>query len=630
MKDDALVYLDNLAFKNEYVVKDFIECKVDIEKPENLSPVQLCLTEQIMFTDRTLPESSYSFTENNVFNKQYFVDLHENVKRYGVHNYRGARIPLKHNNIKVGPFRAHLNRFSYPDIHVLQFVEYGFPLGLWSNAYLEPCVRNHSSSYSYYTYVDKFVSSEISKCGITGPFKKSPWESIMISPMMTSHKKPNSRRTVFDASFGMYSLNKNTPENCYHEMEYEFHFPKIDDLADRVAELGQNCFLWKRDLSRFFLQLKVDPLEYDKLGFIWREQLFLFVSFVWGCRHAGYCGQWLTSAVAFICQSLGLEKCGEKFFILNYADDFGGAEADLSRAMLSFETMGDLLAEIGLTEAVDKANPPSKIMTYLGVGFDTTRMCLFVDSEKLEEIKYLIEKWVRKTVAKKAELQSILGKLLWISKTVRHSRVFVCRIIAEIRKLSKQTEKTTLSLDIKKDFLWWKTFIEVFNGVELIPSPSISLSVFGDACLQSGGSWNPTCSEYFSLNFPHYMWSAETPIHVKEFLIVIICMRLWGPSWAGKKVLIYCDNDAVCDTIVHQKPKNQTMQQLLRECLFWVCRFNFTPIVEKIATKDNYVADFLSRNTNSDDINTYFESLGLYPQIKKEIPLDWFKFQADW
>ena len=129
--------------------------------------------------------------------------------------------------------------------------------------------------------------------------------------------------------------------------------------------------------------------------------------------------------------------------------------------MLSFETMGDLLAEIDLTEAVDKANPPSKIMTYLGVGFNTTRMCLFVDSEKLAEIKYLIEKWVRKTVAKKAEMQSILGKLLWISKTVRHSRVFVCRIIAEIRKLSKQTEKTTLSLDIRKDFLWWKTFIEV-------------------------------------------------------------------------------------------------------------------------------------------------------------------------
>ena len=136
-------------------------------------------------------------------------------------------------------------------------MEYGFPLGLWSNAYLELRVRNHSSSYSYYTYVGKFVSSELSKFGITGPFNKSPWESIMISPMMTSHKKPNSRRTVFDASFGMYRLHKNTPENCYHEMEYEFHFPKIDDLADRIATLGQPAIYGKEIYLDFISSLKL-------------------------------------------------------------------------------------------------------------------------------------------------------------------------------------------------------------------------------------------------------------------------------------------------------------------------------------------------------------------------------------
>ena len=165
-----------------------------------------------------------------------------------------------------------MSRFKYPDIHILQFVAFGFPLGLWSNAYLEPCSKNHSSAYNYYTFVDKFVSTEIEKFGIAGPNKKSPWDNIMISPMMTAH------------TFGMYKLNKNTPGKCYHEMEYEFHFPKIDDLADRISALGPNCFLWKRDLSRFFLQQKIDPLEYDKLGFVWRGQLFLFVRFVWGCR----------------------------------------------------------------------------------------------------------------------------------------------------------------------------------------------------------------------------------------------------------------------------------------------------------------------------------------------------------
>ena len=119
--------------------------------------------------------------------------------------------------------------------------------------------------------MDKFIETKLQLLGITGPFDSSPWQSIMISPMMTAHKKPSSRRTVFDASFGMFSLNRNTPERSYHDTEYEFSFPKIDHMADLIAHLGRGCFLWKRDLSRYFLQLKVDPIEYDKLDFVWRD-----------------------------------------------------------------------------------------------------------------------------------------------------------------------------------------------------------------------------------------------------------------------------------------------------------------------------------------------------------------------
>ena len=246
------------------------------------------------------------------------------------------------------------------------------------------------------------------------------------------------------------------------------------------------------------------------------------------------------------------------------------------------------------------------------------------------EIKSEILKWSRKTVAKKSELQSVLGKLLWVSKTVKFSRVFVARIIAETRKLQRQSEKTVLSNDIRKDFLWWHNFLEVFNGVELIPPIGPTLAIYGDACPQSGGSWNESVAEYFSLDFPTYLCSADTPIHTKEFIVVILSARLWGPKWAGNRVVIYCDNDAVCDTIVYQKPKDITMQKMLREFLYWICRYNFTPVLEKIGTKDNDVADFLSRNTNPSDIDAFFTSKGMSKQTKVEIPIEWFEFKADW
>ena len=62
---------------------------------------------------------------------------------------------------------------------------------------------------------------------------------------------------------------------------YNFKFPTVLDLADLIIEKGPGCLLWKRDLSRWFLQLPVDPADYDKLGFVWRGAFWWFVSFVW-------------------------------------------------------------------------------------------------------------------------------------------------------------------------------------------------------------------------------------------------------------------------------------------------------------------------------------------------------------
>ena len=196
--------------------------------------------------------------------------------------------------------------------------------------------------------------------------------------------------------------------------------------------------------------------------------------------------------------------------------------------------------------------------------------------------------------------------------------------------MEKQYEKVTLSYEIKKDFLWWNTFIEIFSGVEIIPSPTVSFAVFGDACIIGGGGWNPALSEYFSLKFPEYMQSTDVPIHMKEFVVVILQVRLWVKKWSGQKVVIYCDNDAICDTCVNRKPKDQKLQKLLREFLFWVCTYNFYPIVTKIGTKENSIADFISRVYDPKLTEKHFKSHGVECPTLVEIPDDWFSFKAEW
>ena len=126
------------------------------------------------------------------------------------------------------------------------------------------------------------------------------------------------------------------------------------------------------DLSRFFLQLPLDPYDYDKVGCVCRGNLFHFTSFVWGCRHAGLNGQPVSNAVSHIHRTRGVKNHNISFNILNYSDDYAGREPTLESASLSLSSLSTLLSELGLQESLDKAVAPSTTMIYLGVEFDSS------------------------------------------------------------------------------------------------------------------------------------------------------------------------------------------------------------------------------------------------------------------
>ena len=111
---------------------------------------------------------------------------------------------------------------------------------------------------------------------------------------MTAVKKPDGRRAVFDATFGEQSLNNSTPTETYLNQPTCYDFPKIEDFKRFILECGEGCFIWKRDLSRYYLQLPTDPIEYPLLCFVWRSAMFFFCALMFGLRHAGLYGQRVT------------------------------------------------------------------------------------------------------------------------------------------------------------------------------------------------------------------------------------------------------------------------------------------------------------------------------------------------
>ena len=590
-----------------------------------------------LFLDKHLPDPGPKFLEklapNLSFSPEYFTALHNLVSApsasypEGTYNYIGAKISLAHTGLNIPTWRNLLS--DYPRKELVDFLEYGFPIGVDIEGLTEPSLKNHSSSYMYYTYIDKFCIKEISNAGLTGPFGNIPFpiSSYQLSPLMTSFKKPSSRRPVFDATFGS-SLNKITPQGFYLTYRAEYDFPKLDDLEGMILEVGHGALMWKRDLERYFLQLPLDPVDYRRTGFIWRQNFFFFVSYMFGLRHSGWAGQAITSAVTWIHRGLGLQYDGLLFRSLNNSDDLAGAEPK-ERAEAAFKSMGDLLQSLGLKEAASKASAPSTEMEYLGVTFNSISLRKSVPPAKMAQLKDTLFSWLSKKTCTKTALQSLTGQLLWVARCVQHSRGFLCRLLSGLRSLAEQHHKLTITPEMRSDIQWWYTYIKEFNGVSFMINPfNITSSYAGDACKRGAGGYHG--SQYWSRLFPSHMSGDVPPIHLKEFHVLLISLRAWGPSWSGQSVELFCDNTATVEVCVNQKPRDPMMAKFLREYLLLVVTFKFNPVVKKISTTDNWVADFLSREFCPKAHSAFFLEHKMSDMTEIDIPDQQFSFSSSW
>ena len=604
------------------------------------------------FYDKVLPNTTRRLQVNTVYTPDYFVALHNITSTAGTRpdgssyaaltpNHIGARMSLPHTKMKLVRWRHHL--VGYDQVEICQFLEFGFPVGINQAQDLECQTRNHGSSYMWYTYVDKFITKEVIEGGVTGPFRNSPWGKIVVSPLMTAHKKPNGRRTVFDATFGDLSVNNATPGDIYLGQSTTYTYPKVEDFRVLVLKSGRGAFMWKRDLSRFFLQLPMDPVDYDKVAMVWRGVIFFFVSLAFGLRHSGLNGQRVTDAVAWILRRLGLETDRERAYnVVNYVDDMGGVESTQDSATAAFEALAWLLEDVGLAESKEKAEAPTTQLTYLGVEFDSQAMEMRVPAGKLEEIKSEINLWLRRTTISKKDLQSLLGKLFWVARVVKHARVFLGRMLDQLRSMAGMADNKKVKLleETRKDILWWATFLVKYNGIEMITDEDpIKLSYqqlldtphdicAGDATPVGGGAWHGY--EYWCCQLPVELQDPMIPIHVKEFWVLIVSAKLWGETWTGRAMVLYCDNDAVCEVIWKKKPRDQLMLSLLREFLHVVVTKKFYPVIRKISSKENHLADHISRRFDEHAATELFSKSGLPGMVRVTPKGTFFTLTATW
>ena len=164
---------------------------------------------------------------------------------------------------------------GYGDLEVLLFLEFGWPANRLPSAPTPVHNRaNHNSALRHPSAINKYICKEVSYNAVMGPFIEIPTllgTRVGISPLSTHDKRDCSeKRTILDLSCPEgHSVNDHTPKDSYLGMYINLIYPTVDDLAKRMVEVGHNCKMYKRDVSRCFRWIPWDPFDYGLFGYRW-------------------------------------------------------------------------------------------------------------------------------------------------------------------------------------------------------------------------------------------------------------------------------------------------------------------------------------------------------------------------
>ena len=227
--------------------------------------------------------------------------------------------------------------------------------------------------------------------------------------------------------------------------------------------------MWKSDLERAYRQLRVDPLDYPLLAISHKGATCIDICPSFGCRTSSSAQQRVSNAVTYLMEQMGHTT-------LAYVDDFCGVAATDTQARESFNAFHSLTSDLGLALAADKTFPPDTQMEWLGYLFDSNLMQITIPDQKMNEVLAELAKWGSADWATKTQLQSLAGKLNFISNCVRPARRFMNRILTALRE-ANLTTRVPLSVDFKKDVAWFKLFATKFNR-KLLIEPNLPCIVF--------------------------------------------------------------------------------------------------------------------------------------------------------
>jgi hypothetical protein len=494
----------------------------------------------------------------------------------------------------------HRELVHHPDqlkVHYgLDGIEHGFSSGFDpSRVVLHSSFCNMKSAAEQPDVIDSYLTNEVAKGRVSGPFAAPPFPNLQCSPFGVIPKKglPGKWRLILDLSSpNQHSVNDGIPKDLF-----SLQYISVDDAIRILMHLGPGALMAKFDVECAYRNVAMRPDERYLFGMRWRNTFFVDLALPFGLRSAPFIFNSIADMVEWI-----LKFNYFITYLLHYLDDFlslgpaGSSECADSVVIARF-----FFSRLGWPLHPSKCEGPTTVLIFLGVELNSVAQTARLPHEKLVATFQLLRNWACKKWCTRKELESLIGSLHHVSKVVPPGRTFLRRMIDPLCAFRSRTHPIRLNLEFRRDLAWWLEFLHSWNGVSFFRMPSVCS--FPDLFVASDSSGAVGFGAIWSNAWFSGIWPAAVPstnITALELFPIVVAAHVWGCQWQRLQVEFLSDNVAVVAVINSGTSRDPLSMHLLRRLVLVACQFHFSISARHVPGRHNAAADFLCRSRLQD------------------------------
>lgn len=266
-----------------------------------------------------------------------------------------------------------------------------------------------------------------------------------------------------------------------------------------------------------------------------------------------------------------------------------------------FSTIGmffNICNELGVPIEPSKTVLPTHVCEFNGILFNARDQTASIPSSKVAELNSLLLSTSQQSYISASQLRSLLGKIAFVMKVVRSSRVFARRLFQYLHSIAATGEVHRMPDFVRDDLQTWLDLINKWNGVSLLCSFSfMKTPVYTDASFMGfGACWG---HHWLYGSWPSFVKDAAEQLGdfsttFIELYAVVIAASTWSHMWKGKRIRFNIDNQGVVHSILRFNSGSTSCAALLKQLFVMASKCGFDLGAFYIPTDKN-PADSLSR-----------------------------------